>query len=198
MTRALNQARARTAGPGREEWQSVTITDITPLDTADNSGDPQSPLLLTATTQDGTELTWHLPAAALTDNTSFIVCLLGRDGDEAADYSHQVGETLWIQERPIPAIYGGTTSVRCDTSGRWLLESAASRRKRQTVLYRWGRAVTTALVFLDATIGMWRLIIQLGLLLALAIVFEPAWAILLGGITILACQEVALLVVDRG
>jgi hypothetical protein len=175
VTSALNSARERTAGPG--DWQSATLTDITPLDTPDSFDGP-SPLSMTVTTSDGTELVWEV-----SDQTV---------GDEFRE-----GATVWIRQGdarndPVPI-----ASERWNRSGQWLLESPAARQRRHSLVhrwgYRWGRLLTTTILFLDLTLGRWWLVLQLGLISALAIFVEPAWAIVLAGLLILACEEVALM-----
>jgi hypothetical protein len=207
MTRSLNQARARTAGPGGEKWQQATIMDITPLDTPDSASDTQPLLTLTATTQDGTELTWELPAAALIDDTSVIARLFGRNSDDGMDDLLRVGETIWVREDPISAAYDGEPpsmpgmsnmdkGVLWDTSGQWRLESPFSRRDRQTVLHRWGRFLMIMVILLDETLGLWWRVLEFALIAALAVLIEPAWVIVVTGLLLVACQEVGLLAVE--
>jgi hypothetical protein len=62
-----------------------------------------------------------------------------------------------------------------------------------SLVHRWGRVLTAIVLLLDETLGVWRFVLQMGLLLALVVVIEPAWAIALGGGLIIACEEVALL-----
>lgn len=144
LTTALSHAKEQTAGPGNE-WHPATITEIVTHEThdLDQSASPladPSQLRLTATTQDGTELDWHLPRSIR--------------GANIADNIYCVGETIWVRERAIPAIYGGDTSVYCDSSGHWLLESPHSRQQRQSLLHRWGRVLTIAVIVLDETLGV--------------------------------------------
>jgi hypothetical protein len=169
VTSALTDARERTAGPG-SEWQSATIIDITPLATHDL--DVPS-LSMTATTSDGTTLVWEF-----SDQTM---------GGEFRD-----GEIVWVRQRYARSEGVPDSSERWDRSSQWVLESTADRQRRQSFVYRWGRGLAAIVLFADITLGRWRLVLQIGLILSLALVVKPAWAIGLGGLTIVACQEVAL------
>jgi hypothetical protein len=213
MTRALNQAKARTVWSEGTEWQQATITDITPVDTPGSARSTQAQL--TATTQDGTALTWQLPAAALIDHSSLFARLRGRISDDSLadvlngrlDDGLCVGETIWVREDPISAAYDGEPpslpekyevdkGVLWDTSGNWRLESPFSRRDRQTVLHRWGRFLMIGVILLDETLGLWWRVLELGLIAALAVLIEPAWVIVIAGLLLVACQEVGLLAVE--
>lgn len=175
LTNALAHARERTAGPG-SDWQSATLTDITPLDTPDSFDGP-SPLSMSVTTQDGADLVWEVSAPAIVDES-------------------MEGETVWIRQGDVRNDPVPVASERWDRSGQWVLESPAARQRRQSLVHRWvdrwGRMLTTTVLFLDLTLGRWWLVLQIGLIIALALVVEPAWAIVLGGLTILVCEEVAI------
>jgi hypothetical protein len=192
VTSALNSVRERTAGPG-SDWQRATITDIAPPDFATSSRLLARPshLVLTVTVQDGTELDWKCAMPWSDDETDACSYLMTATGNESLGDS-LVGEPVWVRQRYARSEGVPDSSERWDRSGQWVLESSADRQRRQSFVYRWGRVLAASVLFLDLTLGLWRLVFQVALLLALAVIVEPAWAIVLGGLTILACEEVAL------
>jgi hypothetical protein len=169
VTSALTAARERTAGPG-SDWQSATLTDLTSLATHDL--DVPS-LSMTATTSEGTDFVWEV-------------------SDQAPVDELHVGETIWIRQGNARSESVSADSSRWDTTGQWVLESSAARQRRQSLVHRWGRGLAATVLFADLTLGLWRVILQVTLLLVLVIVVEPAWAIGLAGLVILACEEVVL------
>ena len=52
--------------------------------------------------------------------------------------------------------------------------------------------LTATVLLCDDMLGVWRILLQLGVLVVLALVVEPAWPIVLAGLLILAAEEVAL------
>jgi hypothetical protein len=135
VTSALDHVRERTAGPG-SEWESATITDIAPRDTPDldhaaSLPDMPSHLRLTATLQDGTELSWKcaMPWAEDVAESDAVLSHLMTDTDNGSVGDSVIGETVWVRQR-----YASTESVsggspRWDTTGQWLLESSGSRQR---------------------------------------------------------------------
>lgn len=194
VTSAFDHAQERTAGPGAE-WQQATITGIEALDT--HAPEVPARIALTVTAQDGSELVWEgsLPTPLDDDSDSLTSRLIRSTDDAAPSVSSLDGETVWIRHRSPEHEAVPATSERWDRSGQWLLESPADRQRRQGLVHRWGRVLTATVLFLNETLGVWRLVLQIGLLIALAFLIEPAWAIILGGVTILACEEVALIAV---
>jgi hypothetical protein len=186
ITSALTHVREQTAGPDRG-WQRATVTNVSSLDAPDTLDDP-SRLVLTATTQDGTALVWEFSLDGSADDALLSHLTTAAGGDAALD-----GQTVWIRQHETRSEGVPDAGQRWDRSGHWILEPPADHQRRQTLTYRLGRVFTATVLFLDLILGRWRRILQIGLLITLVVVIEPAWAIVLGGLTILACEEVALM-----
>lgn len=194
MTRsadALTRAWEQTAAPS-SECQRATITDIALLD-LQNSELP-SRFVLTATVSDGPELVWEF---SLPDDDEAMEALLSRlpsttESDAALDVS-QADEPIWVRQPTTEDVSVPVQSARWDRSGEWLLVSLDAPPQRPGLIARWGRVLTTAVLLCDDILGVWRILLQLAVLVVLALVVEPAWPIILAGLLILAAEEVALI-----
>lgn len=194
VTDALTHAWEQTADP-RDEWEQATIRDIALLDLSES--ELPSRLVLTATIADGTDLVWELSIPD-PDGDAEMAALLSRlpagmDGDVSLDGS-LADEPIWVRQASDDAAVP-VTSARWDRSGEWLLKSLDVRPQRPGLIHQWGRLLMATVLVLDELLGRGRIILQLVLLAALALVVEPAWAIVFAGLVILACEEVGLLVV---
>lgn len=180
LSSALGRARRRTAGPG-SEWEQARITDLTPHDTSDH-------LALTATTEDGTVLRWDSAVPPSMDKDALVSRLTA--AADAPEDASLIGETVWVRKHVSPEFIPAD-SARWDTTGEWVLESLASRQQRQRLVYRWGRTLLIGVVFLEETLGRWRLVVEIGVIAALAVLIEPARVIVVP-LVLLMCQEVGL------
>jgi hypothetical protein len=189
---ALTHAWEQTAPPQRE-CQRAILTDIDLLDRQDDA--LPSRLVLTATVSNSTEtdLVWEFVLL----NDEELEAVLSRlpavtDGDPSIDGS--LGDApIWVRQATADDVAVPSQSARWDRSGEWLLESLDAPQQPPGLIDRWGRALATAVLVGDERLGVWRILLQLGLLIALALVVEPAWPIVLAGLLILAAEEAALM-----
>jgi hypothetical protein len=189
VTDALTHAWEQTAPP-QSECQRAILTEIDLLDRQDD--ELPSRLVLTATVSNETDLVWEF----VLPNDEEMEALLSRlpavtDGDRPIDVS-LVDEPIWVRQATADDVPMPSQSARWDRSGEWLLVSLDAPQQQFGLIARWGRVLTTAVLLGDERLGVWRILLQLGLLIALALVVEPAWPIVLAGLLILAIEEVAL------
>ena len=185
---ALGHAWEQTAPPERE-CQRAMLTDIALLDRQD--GDCPSRLVLTATVSDETELVWEFSVPDDKETAALLSRLPITEGDAALDVS-QTDAPIWVRQATDADASVAVTSARWDRSGEWLLVSLDAPQQSPGLIARWGRVLTAAVLLCDDMLGVWRILLQLGVLVVLALVVEPAWPLVLAGLTILACEEVAL------
>jgi hypothetical protein len=190
VTDTLTHAWEQTAPPS-SECQRALLTDITLLDLQEN--DLPSRLVLTAMVSDGPELVWEF---SLPDNDEEMEALFSclpsvTERDAALDVS-QADEPIWVRQATDADESVAVTSARWDRSGEWLLVSLDAPQQQFGLIDRWGRVLATAVLLCDERLGVWRIVLQLGVLVGLALVVEPAWPIVLAGLLILASEEVAL------
>jgi hypothetical protein len=190
VTDALTHAWEQTAPP-QSECQRAILTEIDLLDRQDD--ELPSRLVLTATVSDGPELVWEF---SLPDDNEEMAALLSRlpstmESDTALDVS-KADEPIWVRQPPTDDVSVPVQSARWDRSGEWLLVSFDAPQQPPGLIARWGRVLTTAVLLGDERLGVWRILLQLGVLVGLALVVEPAWPIVLAGLLILAIEEVAL------
>jgi hypothetical protein len=186
---ALTHAWEQTAPP-QSECQRAILTEIDLLDHQDD--ELPSRLVLTATVSNETDLVWEF----FLPNDEELEAVLSRlpavtDGDHSIDGS-LVDEPIWVRQPPADDVSVPGQSARWDRSGEWLLESLDAPQQHSGLIARWGRVLATAVLFGDERLGVWRILLQLGVLVGLAFVVEPAWPIVLVGLLILASEEIAL------
>lgn len=192
LTETVTHAWEQTANPSNE-WRQATIRDIALLDLSES--ELPSRLVLTATIADGTDLVWEMSIPDPDEDAEMAALLsqvpAGMDDDGSLDGA-LVDKPIWVRQASDDSAVP-VTSARWDRSGEWLLTSFDTRPQRYGFIHQWGRLLTSTVFVLDDLLGVWRIGLQLGVIVALALVVTPAWPIVLVGLMILACEEVALL-----
>jgi hypothetical protein len=187
---ALTHAWEQTAPPQRE-CQRAILTEIDLLDRQDD--ELPSRLVLTATVSNETDLVWEFVLLNDEELEAMLSRLpAGTESDAALDVS-QADVPIWVRQATADDVAVPGQSARWDRSGEWLLVSLDAPQQPPGLIDRWGRVLATAVLVGDERLGVWRIVLQLGLLIALALVIEPAWPIVLAGLLILAAEEVALM-----
>jgi hypothetical protein len=189
---ALTHAWEQTAPPQRE-CQRAILTDIDLLDRQDDALPSRLVLTATVSNEIETDLVWEFVLL----NDEELEAVLSRlpsttESDAALDVS-QADVPIWVRQATADDVSVPGQSARWDRSGEWLLESLDAPEQSPGLIARWGRVLTTAVLFGDERLGVWRILLQLGVLVGLTFVVEPAWPIVLVGLLILASEEVALM-----